>query len=103
MAGKTFLYVGAGIFSSSAVSRWLWRSKRHRLDLTNGSSNWLTFGLGFAVVGILFLAGGAGLVYAAYARTEDRSRAAGNHESGPAWRYKNICHEMQKLRRRPQA
>lgn len=32
---------------------------------SSGSSNWLQFGLGFGVVGVLFLAGGAGLVYAA--------------------------------------
>jgi hypothetical protein len=30
-----------------------------------GSGSWLTFGLGFGFVGVLFLAGGAGLVYAA--------------------------------------
>lgn len=32
---------------------------------TSGSPSWLNFGLGLGCVGILFLAGGAGLIYAA--------------------------------------
>jgi ABC-type transport system involved in multi-copper enzyme maturation permease subunit len=37
---------------------------------SQGSSSWLGFGIGFAIVGILFLAGGAGLVIAAMRGTK---------------------------------
>ena len=64
--GKTFLYVGAGILFliglclvSYGVLNVIGSTS------ASGSSSWLTFGLGFGVVGVLFLVGGAGLVYAA--------------------------------------
>ena len=66
MAGKTFLYIGAGILFiiglclvSYGVLSVIGSTA------ANGSASWLTFGLGFGGVGVLFLAGGAGLVYAA--------------------------------------
>lgn len=66
MASKTLLYIGAGIlfliglclFGYGALSVIGSTSAQ-------GDSNWLTFGLGFGFVGVLFLAGGAGLIYAA--------------------------------------
>jgi hypothetical protein len=66
MASKTLLYIGAGIlfliglclFGYGALSV---------IGSTSvqGDQNWLTFGLGFGCVGVFFLAGGAGLIYAA--------------------------------------
>ena len=66
MAGKTFLYVGAGILFLIGLCL-VGYGVLNVIGSTsaNGSANWLTFGLGFGLVGILFLAGGAGLVYAA--------------------------------------
>lgn len=66
MASKTLLYIGAGIlfliglclFGYGALSVIGSTSPQ-------GSPDWLNFGLGFGCVGVLFLAGGAGLVYAA--------------------------------------
>lgn len=63
---KTLLYIGAGIlfliglclFGYGALSVIGSTSAQ-------GDSNWLGFGLGFGLVGILFLGGGAGLIYAA--------------------------------------
>ena len=66
MSGKTFLYGGAGILFLIGVCL-LGYGLLNVIGSTSssGSSNWLQFGLGFGVVGVLFLAGGAGLVYAA--------------------------------------
>jgi hypothetical protein len=64
--GKTFLYIGAGIlFLIGLCSVGYGALSVIGSTSANGSPNWLSFGLGFALVGILFLAGGAGLVYAA--------------------------------------
>jgi hypothetical protein len=65
MSGKTFLYVGAGILFLIGLCL-VGYGVLNVIGSTsaNGSSNWLTFGLGFGLVGVLFLAGGAGLVYA---------------------------------------
>ncbi len=66
MSGKPLLYVGAGIifliglcllaygFTSIVAS-----------TAAGGNPNNMSFGLAFGFVGVLFLAGGAGLVYAA--------------------------------------
>lgn len=66
MSGKTFLYGGAGILFLIGLCL-LGYGLLNVIGSTSssGSSNWLQFGLGFGVVGILLLAGGAGLVYAA--------------------------------------
>lgn len=66
MASKTLLYVGAGILFLIGVCLFGY-GVLSVIGSTSaqGSSNWLTFGLGFGCVGVLFLAGGAGLVYAA--------------------------------------
>ena len=63
--GKTFLYVGAGVLFLIGLCL-LGYGALSVIGSTSsqGSSNWLTFGLGFGCVGVLFLGGGAGLVYA---------------------------------------
>jgi hypothetical protein len=64
--GKNFLYAGAGILFLIGLCL-VGYGVLNVIGSTSasGSSNWLTFGLGFGIVGVLFLAGGAGLVYAA--------------------------------------
>jgi hypothetical protein len=66
MAGKSFLYIGAGILFVIGLCL-VGYGVLSVIGSTsgNGSASWLTFGLGFGGVGVLFLAGGAGLVYAA--------------------------------------
>lgn len=66
MSGKNFLYVGAGILFLIGLCL-LAYGILNVIGSTSssGSSSWLTFGLGFGLVGVLFLAGGAGMVYAA--------------------------------------
>jgi len=63
--GKTLLYVGAGILFLIGLCL-LGYGALSVIGSTapTGSQSWLNFGLGFGCVGILFLAGGAGLVYA---------------------------------------
>jgi hypothetical protein len=66
MTGKTFLYVGAGILFILGLCLVAYGVLSVIGSTSaNGSANWLEFGLGFGGVGVLFLAGGAGLVYAA--------------------------------------
>ncbi len=64
--GKTLLYIGAGILFLIGLCL-LGYGALSVIGSTSsqGSSNWLTYGLGFGFVGILFLAGGAGMIYAA--------------------------------------
>jgi len=66
MTGKTFLFVGAGILFLIGLCL-LGYGLLSVIGSTSasGSANWLGFGVGFAVVGVLFLAGGAGMVVAA--------------------------------------
>ena len=66
MAGKTPLYVGAGILFLIGLC-FLGYGALNVIGSTaqSGNPNWLNYGLGFGCVGVLFLAGGAGLVYAA--------------------------------------
>ncbi len=66
MSGKPLLYVGAGILFLIGLCL-LGYGILNVVGSTSasGGSNWLTYGLGFGFVGVLFLAGGAGLVYAA--------------------------------------
>ncbi len=65
MSGKPLLYVGAGILFLIGLCL-LAYGVLNVIGSTSasGSSNWLSFGLGFGAVGLLFLAGGAGLAYA---------------------------------------
>jgi hypothetical protein len=64
--GKTLLYIGAGIlFLIGLGLAILGGFYAIASTSASGSPSWLTFGLGFGCVGILFLAGGAGMVYAA--------------------------------------
>ena len=68
---KTFLYISAGILFLIGVCLFGY-GVISVIGSTSaqGSSNWLNFGLGFGCVGALFLAGGAGLVYAAQRGTK---------------------------------
>jgi len=71
MASKTLLYIGAGILFLIGVCLFGY-GVLNVIGSTSsqGSSNWLNFGLGFGCVGVLFLAAGAGLVYAAQRGTK---------------------------------
>jgi DNA-directed RNA polymerase subunit RPC12/RpoP len=71
MASKTLLYIGAGILFLIGVCLFGY-GVLNVIGSTSaqGSSNWLNFGFGFGCVGVLFLAGGAGLVYAAQRGTK---------------------------------
>ena len=71
MASKTLLYIGAGILFLIGVCLFGY-GVFSVIGSTSaqGSSNWLNFGLGFGCVGALFLAAGAGLVYAAQRGTK---------------------------------
>lgn len=66
MTGKTLLYIGAAILFLIGLCL-VGYGVLNVIGSTSaqGSASWLTFGLGFGVVGVLFLAGGAGLIYAA--------------------------------------
>ena len=71
MARKTLLYVGAGILFLIGVCLFGYGVfSVIGSTSSQGSSDWLTFGLGFGCVGVLFLAAGAGLVYAAQRGTK---------------------------------
>ncbi len=63
--GKTLMYIGAGILFLIGLCL-LGYGLLSVIGSTsaNGGSNWLSFGLAFSCVGVLFLGGGAGLVYA---------------------------------------
>ena len=65
MSSKTLLSVGAGILFLIGLCLVAY-GVLNVIGSTSpsGSSNWLGAGLGFGLVGVLFLAGGAGLVYA---------------------------------------
>ena len=66
MSGKPLLYVGAGIlFLIGLCLLGYGILSVIGSTSTQGSSSWLSFGLGFGLVGVIFLAAGAGLVYAA--------------------------------------
>ena len=66
MTSKTLLYIGAGILFLIGLCLFGY-GVLSVVGSTSaqGDSSWLYFGLGFGFVGILFLAGGAGLIYAA--------------------------------------
>jgi len=70
--GKTLLYVGAGfLFLIGLCLVGYGALSVIGSTSTNGSSNWLTYGLGFGCVGVIFLGGGAGLVYAGMRGTKE--------------------------------
>ena len=66
MAGKTLLYVGAGILFLIGLCL-LGYGLLSIIGSTSssGSASWMSYGIGFAVAGGFFLAVGAGMVYAA--------------------------------------
>jgi len=63
---KTLLYVGAGILFLIGLCL-VGYGVLSVIGSTSaqGSSNWLTYGIGFGCVGVFFFAGGAGLIYLA--------------------------------------
>jgi len=71
MSGKTVLFIGAGVLFLIGLCL-LGYGVLSVIGSTSaaGQSNWLGFGLGFGVVGVLFLAGGAGMVIAALRGTK---------------------------------
>ncbi|MEW6405409.1 MAG: hypothetical protein AB1649_26760 [Chloroflexota bacterium] len=68
---KTILYVGAGVFFLIGLCL-VGYGALSVIGSTSaqGSSSWLTYGIGFGCVGALFLAGGAGMVIAAMRGTK---------------------------------
>ena len=66
MSAKPILYIGAAILFLIGLCL-LGYGLLNIIGSTSssGSGSWLSYGLGFGFVGVLFLAGGAGLVYAA--------------------------------------
>jgi len=66
MNAKPLLYIGAAILFLIGLCL-LGYGLLSIIGSTSasGSGSWLSYGLGFSLVGVLFLAGGAGLVYAA--------------------------------------
>ncbi len=63
---KTMLYVGAGILFLIGLCSVVYGGfSVIGSTSAQGESNWLTFGLGFVCVGVLFFGGGAGLIYLA--------------------------------------
>jgi len=63
---KTMLYIGAGILFLIGLCL-VGYGVLNVIGSTSsqGDSNWLTFGIGFGCVGVLFFGGGAGLIYLA--------------------------------------
>ena len=63
---KTLLYIGAGILFLIGLCL-VGYGVLSVIGSTSsqGDASWLTYGLGFSCVGVLFLGGGAGLVYLA--------------------------------------
>lgn len=66
MGSKTLLYIGAGILFLIGLCLFGY-GVLSVVGSTSaqGDSNWLTFGLGFGCAGVLFLGGGAWMIYAA--------------------------------------
>ena len=66
MTAKPMLYIGAAILFLIGLCL-LGYGLLNIIGSTSGqgAASWLIFGLGFSFFGVLFLAGGAGLVYAA--------------------------------------
>lgn len=66
MSGKSLLSIGAGILFLIGLCLVAY-GVLNVIGSTSasGSGSWLSYGVGFGIVGVLFLAGGAALVYAA--------------------------------------
>lgn len=64
--GRTVLYIGAGVLFLIGLC-FVGYGALNVIGSTSaqGSSQWLTYGIGFGCVGVLFFAGGAGLIYLA--------------------------------------
>jgi hypothetical protein len=71
MPNKPLLYIGAGVLFLIGICL-LGYGALSVIGSTSasGSSNWLTYGVGFGCVGALFLAGGAALIYASIRGTK---------------------------------
>lgn len=71
MANKTFLYIGAGIlFLIGFCLLGFGGITLYGSTAPNGQANWVTTGVVLGIFGILVLAGGAGLIYAAIRGTK---------------------------------
>jgi hypothetical protein len=71
MANKPLLYIGAGILFLIGLCLLTWGGFNVVASSASGASpNLLTYGIGFGCVGALFLAGGAGLIYASIRGTK---------------------------------
>ena len=71
MVNKTFLYIGAGIlFLIGLCLLGFGGITLYGSTSPNGQANWVTTGVVLGIFGILVLAGGAGLVYAAIRGTK---------------------------------
>jgi len=71
MANKTFLYIGAGVLFLIGLCL-VGYGALNVIGSTASQENssWLGYGLGFGCVGVLFFAGGAGMVIAALRGTK---------------------------------
>ena len=83
MANKTFLYIGAGILLLIGLCLFGY-GMLNVIGSTSaqGSSTWLTFGIGFSCVGAVFLAGAIALVVFA------------SRQKGPAGSGDNITYKI---------
>ncbi len=71
MANKTLLYIGAGVLFLVGICLLGWGALNVIASTTPGSNSQLmTYGLGFGCAGAVFLAGGAGLIYASIRGTK---------------------------------
>ena len=75
--GRTLMYVGAGILFLMGLCM-VGYGALNVVGSTSaqGNSSWLSFGIGFAVLGVIFLAGGAVLVWMG-------SRKSASREANP--------------------
>ncbi len=68
--GRTLMYIGAGILFLMGLCL-VGYGALSVIGSTSaqGNSSWLSFGIGFACLGVFFLAGGAGLIWAGARKT----------------------------------
>ena len=62
MGNKTLVYIGAGILLLIGLCLFGYGIANVIGSSVPGNSSWLSFGIGFSIVGAVFLAGGIGLI-----------------------------------------